>query len=225
MNTISNIAPEGASNPSCEAINSLTPNPSPLTLKEMPTSTSPVVMPTGEESLTSHPSPITPMMTLESVCHYACHISDDHEATVITHMMMAQYMQQGLQNPELTQLILGIPERRKQIQREEEYKRLHPGGTLNTSQLPPALRTPAAIQIWQTLFTESLVDEECQTLCSRTESGLMAAQIAKALGIRNVWVTFEELWGIRNLKSARDKAFDYQNGWNFQKKLDTLIPC
>lgn len=204
MNTISNIAPEGASNPSLLATTASVPN------QEMPTSTSPVVMPS---------------MTLESVCHYACHITDDHEATVIIHMMMAQYMQQGLQNPDLTQLILGIPERRKQIQREEEYKRLHPGGTLNTSQLPPALRTPAAIQIWQTLFTESLVDEECQTLCSRTESGLMASHIAKALGIRNVWVTFEELWGIRNLKSARDKAFDYQNGWNFQKKLDTLIPC
>ena len=47
--------------------------------------------------------------------------------------------------------------------------------------------------------------------------------IAKQLGIREVWKTFEELWGMRNLKSAKDKAFDYQGGWDFQKKLDTII--
>lgn len=166
---------------------------------------------------------VNPSMSLEAVCQYACYLPDDHEAGIITQMMMAQYMQQGLCNPELSQLILGIPERRKQIRREEDHRRLHPAGTLNTSHLPPALRTPAAIEIWQALFTEALVDEECQTLCSRTESGLMAAQIAKVLGIRNVWVTFEELWGIRNLKSAHDKAFDYQNGWNFQNKLNGII--
>ena len=51
----------------------------------------------------------------------------------------------------------------------------------------------------------------------------MAAAIAKRLGIREVWKTFEELWGMRNLKSAKDKAFDYQNGWDFQKKLDSII--
>ena len=49
------------------------------------------------------------------------------------------------------------------------------------------------------------------------------SDIAKRLGIREVWKTFEELWGMRNLKSAKDKAFDYQNGWDFQKKLDSII--
>lgn len=185
---------------------------------EMPVSTSSSV--TSASIIESSPAP---SMSLESVCHYAIHMTDDHDSNIIVQMMMAQYMQQGLQHPELAQEILGIPERRKQLQRDEAYKRLHPGGTLHTSHLPPALRTPAAIDIWQRLFSEALVDEDCQTLCSRTESGLMAAHISKALGIRNVWVTFEELWGIRNLKSSRDKAFDYQNGWNFQKKLDSLI--
>lgn len=207
MNTTSTQSLKGAQKPSINKEKT-----------EMPLSSSPSVVSAGQIAPTH-----TPSMSLESVCHYAIHMTDDHEANIIMHMMMTQYMQQGLQNQELTQLILGIPERRKQLKREENYKHLHPGGTLNTSQLPPALRTPAAIEIWQKLFSEALVDEDCQTLCSRTESGLMAAHIAKALGIRNVWVTFEELWGISNLKSARDKAFDYQNGWNFEKKLNSLI--
>ena len=175
------------------------------------------------ETQTEVTDPCNPHLSLESVCEYACRLDSDADANIISHMLMAQYMQQGLCIPELANRILGIPTVRKQLKREEQYKALHPKGTLNTDQLPPVLRTPAAINIWQTLYTEALVDEDCQTLCSRTESGLMAAAIAKALGIRNVWVTFEELWGIRNLKSAHDKAFDYQNGWNFQKRLDNLI--
>lgn len=163
-------------------------------------------------------------LSLESVCEYACHVTDDQDANVLTQMLMAEYMKQGLVQPELSALILGIPERRKQIKLEERWKALHPKGTLRTDQLPPALRTPAAINIWQTLYAESLVDEDCQTLRSRTESGLMAAAIAKQLGIREVWKTFEELWGIRNLKSAKEKALDHQGGWDFLEKLNNLIP-
>ena len=193
MNPISINAPEGALNPSICKIQTEVSNP------------------------------CNPHLSLESVCEYACHLESDADANIISHMLMAQYIQQGLCIPELASRILSIPDTRKQLKREEQYKALHPKGTLNTDQLPPELRTPAAINIWQALFTESLVDEDCQTLCSRTESGLMAAAIAKKLGIRKVWVTFEELWGIRNLKSAHDKAFDYQSGWDFQKKLNTII--
>lgn len=181
-----------------------------------------VVVPTTEDALqsASHPHPT---LSLESVCEYACHVSDDKEANVITQMLMNQYMVQGLAIPSLCAQILGIPEKRKQIKLEEQWRALHPKGTLNTDGLPPNLRTPAAISIWQALYAENLIDEECRTLRSRTESGLMAYAIAKRLGIREVWKTFEELWGMRNLKSAKDKAFDYQNGWDFQKKLDSII--
>jgi len=188
---------------------------------------------TGANALTENNKPamtqvvnpsIQETLSLESVCEYACRVEDEHESTTITHMLMSQYMQQGICNPQLSQLILGIPERRKRIRREEEWARLHPRGTLNTSNLPAPLRTPAAIEIWQALFVESMVDEDCQTLRSRTESGLMAEVIARKLGIRNVWKTFEEFWGIRNLKSAHDKALDYQNCWEFKKRLDEIIP-
>ena len=165
----------------------------------------------------------SPSLSLEAVCEYALHVPSDAEADVIAYMLMTQYMQQGLCIPQLAELILGIREKRQTLRREEEHRRLHPHGVLDTSRLPPPLRTPAAINIWQILFTESLVDEECQTLCSRTESGLLAYHIAKTLGIREVWKTFEEVWGMKNLKSAHDKAFDYQSGWNFQKKLDSLF--
>lgn len=167
---------------------------------------------------------IAETLTLEAVCEYACRIDDDRESTTITHMLMAQYIKQGICNPQLSHLILSIPERRKQLRREEEWARLHPRGTLNIANLPAPLRTPAAIEIWQALFTESMVDEECQTLRSRTESGLMAEAIAHKLGIRNVWRTFEEFWGIRNLKSARDKALDFQNCWDFKNRLEEIIP-
>ena len=181
-----------------------------------------VVVPTAEDALQSASRP-HPTLSLESVCEYACHVPDDQEANVITQMLMNQYMTQGLSIPSLCSLILGIPEKRKQIKQEERWRALHPKGTLNTDALPPNLRTPAAIGIWQALYAESLIDEDCQTLRSRTESGLMAAAIAKRLGIREVWKTFEELWGMRNLKSAKDKDFDYQNGWDFQEKLNHLI--
>lgn len=174
-------------------------------------------------TLNATTSPVAPSLSLESVCEYACHVSDDKEANVITQMLMNQYMVQGLAIPSLCSLIINIPERRKQIKLEEQWRALHPKGTLNTDNLPPALRTPAAISIWQALYAESMIDEECQTLRSRTESGLMAAAIAKRLGIREVWKTFEELWGMRNLKSAKDKAYDYQGCWDFQKKLDSII--
>jgi len=163
-------------------------------------------------------------MSLESVCQYACQMADDHEASIITQLMMAQYMQQGLVIPELCQRIQSIPEQRKQMRLEEHYRRLHPADTPDLSKLPPALRTPAAIQIWQTLYIEGLVDDSCQTLCTRTESGTMAAHIAKVLGIREVWKTFEALWGMRGLRSAKDKALDQKKYWDFQKKLDSLIP-
>lgn len=187
---------------------------------------------TSEESLTAinaslvapvTNSPFPETISLESACDYACRVSDDHESMVISHMLMTQYMKQGLCNPQLSSLILNIPERRKQIRWEEEWNRHHPRGTLNTSSLPSNLRTPAALEIWQVLFTESMVDEDCQTLRSRTESGLMAEAIARKLGIRNVWKTFEEFWGMRNLKSAHDKALDYQSCWDFKKRLDELI--
>lgn len=162
-------------------------------------------------------------LSLESVCEYAWHVTDDHEASVISTMLMHQYMRQGLCDPTLSALILSIPERRKQIRYQSEHPDFQPKEALRTDHLPPKLRTPEAIEIWRRLYTESLVDNECQTLCSRTESGLLAAAIAKRLQIREVWKTFEDLWGIRNLKSARDKAFDYQNGWNFQEKIDKII--
>lgn len=181
----------------------------------------PVVNPEGASLVA--PSPATPTLSLESVCEYACHVTVDKEANVITQMLMNQYMVQGLAIPSLCALIINIPERRKQIKLEEQWRALHPKGTLNTDNLPPALRTPAAISIWQALYAESMVDEDCQTLRSRTESGLTAAAIAKRLGIREVWKTFEELWGMRNLKSAKDKAYDFQGCWDFQKKLDTII--
>lgn len=187
------------------------------TINTQSDNTAPVVAAVNNQSTA------TPSLSLESVCEYAWHINDDKEANVITQMLMSQYMKQGLCNAELCSLILEIPEKRKQIRHEEQWRALHPNGTLNTDSLPANLRTPAAISIWQALYAESLVDEECQTLRSRTESGLMAAAIAKRLGIREVWKTFEELWGIRNLKSAKDKAFDYQSGWDFQKKLDSII--
>jgi len=163
-------------------------------------------------------------LSLESVCEYAYTVTDDREASAISTMLMHQYMSQGLSDPTLSALILGIPERRKQIRYQDEHPDYRPQDALRFDHLPPKLRTPQAIEIWKLLYAEALVDGECQTLCSRTESGLMAAAIAKALGIREVWKTFEDLWDMRNLKSARDKALDYQSGWNFNDKIDKIIP-
>lgn len=176
---------------------------------------------------TNHEPAINPTqpasISLEAACQYACHTADEVDSKAITQMLMAQYMMQGLCNPELAARIVGIPERRKQLRIEEEWRRLHPKPELNTSELPAELRTPAAINIWKALYAEAMVDKDCQTLRSRTDSGLMAKAIASKLGIRQVWITFEKLWGMRNLKSAYDKALDYESCWDFKQKLDAII--
>ena len=89
--------------------------------------------------------------------------------------------------------------------------------------LPWQLKTPRAIGYWQQLYDEGMVDNECMTLKGRPDSAMMAQRMARALDIREVWNTFEQLWGITNLHGSLNKALDSEGGWRTKKVLDSIF--
>lgn len=89
--------------------------------------------------------------------------------------------------------------------------------------LPWQLKTPRAIGYWQQLYDEGMVDNECMTLKGRPDSAMMAQRMARALDIREVWKTFELLWGITNLHGSLNKALDSEGGWRTKQVLDRIF--
>lgn len=88
---------------------------------------------------------------------------------------------------------------------------------LSFDHLPPKLSTPRAKDLWEKLYKAGYVDNRCITLRSRTESAIMAKEMAVKLGLRIFWSEFSDLWNIPNLKSSYSKSHDRQSCWNFEK--------
>ena len=89
--------------------------------------------------------------------------------------------------------------------------------------LPWQMKTPRAIGFWQQLYDEGFVNNECMTLRGRADSAMMAQRLARALDIREVWKTFEQLWGISNLHGSLNKALDTDGGWRTKEVLDRIF--
>lgn len=89
--------------------------------------------------------------------------------------------------------------------------------------LPPKLQSPRAQAIWRILFQEGYVDHKCITTRSRTESAIIAKNIAEKLGLKRYWNDFSELWQMPNLKSSYGKSFDTQSGWDIDKELKRIL--
>jgi len=89
--------------------------------------------------------------------------------------------------------------------------------------LPIRLRSVPAVKYWQQLYDEGFVDERCMSVMGRTDSAQMAQRMARALGIREVWKTFEALWGIPNLHASLDKGLNNDAGWWMKGKLDGIF--
>lgn len=89
--------------------------------------------------------------------------------------------------------------------------------------LPDKLRTPLAQEMWKELFKAGYVDRNCKTVRSRTESAYMANKMAGALGIKQYWKLFAELWESPNLKSAYDKGYAMASLDNFKKNVARIF--
>lgn len=89
--------------------------------------------------------------------------------------------------------------------------------------LPDKLRSPRAQELWRELYKAGYVDSKCITNRSRTESAIMAKEMADKLGLTRYWSEFAELWQMSNLKSAYSKSHDTQSGWDFEKSVRTIL--
>lgn len=89
--------------------------------------------------------------------------------------------------------------------------------------LPEKLRSPRAQELWRELYKAGYVDSKCITTRSRTESAIMAKEMADKLGLTRYWSEFSELWQMTNLKSAYSKSHDTQSGWDFEEKIKDIF--
>ncbi len=89
--------------------------------------------------------------------------------------------------------------------------------------LPEKLRSPRAQELWRELFKAGYVDSRCITTRSRTESAIMAKEMAEKLSLTRYWNEYSDLWQMSNLKSAYSKCHDAQSGWDFEEKVKRIF--
>ncbi len=73
--------------------------------------------------------------------------------------------------------------------------------------VPEQLRSQRAMNLWKRLWKAGLVDENLKPTGTWREAALMADRMADLLKLRQRWVFFERLWGMRNLRGDYNKAF------------------
>lgn len=94
---------------------------------------------------------------------------------------------------------------------------------VNADGLPDILRSARALSLWDKLYDAGLVDQYCQPLGSRTEMAIIAKEMAGRLSICNHWKVFGTLWNKMGLGSAYSKAHDTQKGWDFEKRVRSIL--
>lgn len=109
------------------------------------------------------------------------------------------------------------------IQVQQTVAPATPHDDVHFEHLPEKLRSPRAKELWRELFKVGYIDNKCITTRSRMESAIMAKEMANKLGLTRYWSEFSELWQMSNLKSAYGKCHDTQSGWDFEKKIKSII--
>lgn len=93
------------------------------------------------------------------------------------------------------------------------------GRKAEPGELPEVLSTEAAMRLWQKAQEAGWIDANYQPLISRTQSALLAETMARRLGIRKKWKTFETLWNKKNMRSDYNLALSQQQTLDFQDEL------
>ena len=90
-------------------------------------------------------------------------------------------------------------------------------------ELPAALRTKEAMELWEKARKAELVDDHYQPLISRTESALLAYEMARRLDIRNKWKAFEKFWMRKKMYQDYYQALNLNKSLEFQGKLKNIL--
>ena len=89
--------------------------------------------------------------------------------------------------------------------------------------LPPELSTDKAMALWHKAQRAGYVDNNYQPLISRTQSAILAFEMAKRLGIRYKWKVFETLWNRRNMYRDYHDAINQYQSLNFRDSIKDLF--
>ena len=89
--------------------------------------------------------------------------------------------------------------------------------------LPPELSTDKAMALWQKAQRAGFVDADYQPLISRTQSAILAFEMAKRLGIRYKWKVFETLWNRRNMYRDYHDAINQYQSLDFRDSIKDLF--
>ena len=90
-------------------------------------------------------------------------------------------------------------------------------------QLPDELSTEEAMVLWEKAQAAGYVDANFQPLISRTQSALLADEIAERLEIKEKWKVFETLWNRRNMYRDYHDALNQRQSLQFRDKLRELF--
>lgn len=89
--------------------------------------------------------------------------------------------------------------------------------------LSPQLSTEQAMTLWKKAQDAGWIDANYQPLISRTQSALLAYDMAKRLGIREKWKVFGELWHRTKMYKDYYQALEQKQSLVFQDKLKLLF--
>lgn len=96
-------------------------------------------------------------------------------------------------------------------------------GRTEGNAMPEALSTEAAMGLWQKVLEAGYVDDRYQPAISRTQSAILADEMAVRLSIKDKWKAFETLWNRRNMYRDYHDALDQRQSLQFRDTLRALF--
>ena len=96
-------------------------------------------------------------------------------------------------------------------------------GKEDTPTLPPSLCTEQAMVLWRKAQQANLVNGDYQPLISRTQSAILAFEMARRLAIKEKWKVFETLWNRRNMYRDYYDGMSQDQTYLFLDKLKELL--
>ena len=97
------------------------------------------------------------------------------------------------------------------------------GNLIGREKMPEALSTEAAMALWEKAREAGYVDGDYQPLLSRSQSALLADEMAERLGIKEKWKVFETLWQRRNMYRDYHDALNQRQSLQFRDQLKGLF--
>ena len=97
------------------------------------------------------------------------------------------------------------------------------GREKGSSFLPDVLATDEAMALWRKAQAAGWIDDNYQSLLSRTQAALLANYMADKLGINDKWKIFEAFWNRKYMSSDYNLALNQQQSLDFQEELKKIM--